>query len=293
MKLSVVITCFNAWEHVAQSLSYLTQNGNANIISEIILIDDASTVLPNIPFDKYDHLQLVRNTQNMGYVASVNKGCKMASGNLILLLDADAYVLSSLNDLLLVFQAKPSLGLVSFAVVNQWGQTAGKMEQAPGLLSIILGQKLEAKWRNYFKGSEKSACYYSFAIAFRKTVFEEFEGFDESFDFLDADIDFSIRFHQSQKWDSENISSILIQHDGGGSPQSTSKRVIRFYYNRIRLLKKNNNKWLVKVAIVLAWVRLVVEYFILKWGVKGNSEAVRIDKINGRKYLIKNLLYQL
>jgi GT2 family glycosyltransferase len=64
-------------------------------------------------------------------------------------------------------------------------------------------------------------------------------GFDETFDFLDADMDFSWSVLE-KGWYNAVDDRLLCFHPGGGSPQSTGKRVLRHHQNRWRLLTKHH-----------------------------------------------------
>ena len=90
MKISVIIPCFNECSTVDKILDKVLKN--KDFIYEIIIIDDFSTdgsreILKNIPQDKIDHLIL--NEKNYGKGYSIRQGLKMATGDIILIQDAD------------------------------------------------------------------------------------------------------------------------------------------------------------------------------------------------------------
>jgi len=90
MKISIIIPCFNECSTVDKILDKVLKN--KNYIYEIIIIDDFSTdgsreILKNIPRDKIDHLIL--NEKNYGKGYSIRQGLKIATGDIILIQDAD------------------------------------------------------------------------------------------------------------------------------------------------------------------------------------------------------------
>ena len=90
MKISIIIPCFNECSTVDKILDKVLKN--KNYIYEIIIIDDFSTdgsreILKNIPRDKIDHLIL--NEKNYGKGYSVRQGLTIATGDIILIQDAD------------------------------------------------------------------------------------------------------------------------------------------------------------------------------------------------------------
>ena len=80
--------------------------------------------------------------------------------------------------------------------------------------------------------------WYFCAVALRRAAFLNVGGFDEGFDWLDADLDMSLRLHEAG-WQLQTDPSLKACHRGGGSFQTTAQRVFRFHRNRWRLLTKH------------------------------------------------------
>ena len=90
MKLSVIIPCFNEVTTIKEIVSKINNEKNYN--KEIIIIDDSSTdgtveVLKNELSEKVDHI--IYNKKNYGKGYSVRKGIKIASGDALIIQDAD------------------------------------------------------------------------------------------------------------------------------------------------------------------------------------------------------------
>lgn len=91
MKLSVIIPCYNE-ENTLKSI--LDKISNQNFIEkEIIVIDDFSTdnsrkILANYQQDQ-ENVKIIYNLQNRGKGYSIRQGLKLATGDIILIQDAD------------------------------------------------------------------------------------------------------------------------------------------------------------------------------------------------------------
>ena len=90
MKISIVIPCYNEKNTISQIIEKVKNEKNYE--KEIIVIDDSSTdgtrdILKNELNSKFD--ELICNDKNYGKGYSVRQGINKASGNIILIQDAD------------------------------------------------------------------------------------------------------------------------------------------------------------------------------------------------------------
>jgi GT2 family glycosyltransferase len=124
-------------------------------------------------------------------------------------------------------------------------------------------------------------------MAVRKTAFQELNGFDENFDWLDLDHDFSMRMNRSH-WKVAVAPGPRAFHEGSGTPQLTRNRLLRFYKTRWYLLGKFNRIPAKKLIKVLILGRLCAEYLILLGlgPLLFRNKAVREDKVQGRRELL-------
>ena len=289
LSISALVTNYNTWQLTANCIRELENWSNENL-TEIVVVDDASE--QNVPEHLPDKVRVIQNPKNRGYVASVNIGFSHLKDDVIILFDSDAYPLMDLTQSLAdLFASNPQLGVVGFQLVDEEGQPTGSYSQEPNVLGLLLGQKLEAWYQSWFQQTKKRPlCLHSCGMAVRRIAFEEVGGFDEGFDFLDADIDFSMRL-RAAGWDLQVNPSLVAYHIGGGSFQSTAKRVLRHHRNRWRLLVKHGHlalPWLLKIGLV---TRHALEYSFL--GIMGKviikDPTTLRDKLHGRRQLFNEV----
>ena len=90
MKLSVIIPCYNE-ENTLDRILDKVINENS-IEKEVIVIDDFSTDNSRKKrenYNKKDKIKIIFNSQNKGKGYSIRQGLKLASGDIILIQDAD------------------------------------------------------------------------------------------------------------------------------------------------------------------------------------------------------------
>jgi GT2 family glycosyltransferase len=282
---SAVITNFNTCALTQRCVASILKF-EADRIDKVIVVDDASTD-PKPRFADY-RVEIVLNERNVGFNACVNIGMKRARSPFVLLLDSDAYLLGPLiaaceKELL----STKDLGIIGFYLVDENGRPTGASSPFPTVAGLVLGQRIggfiEAR-------ISKSQALHACAVALRKAAFEEVEGFDERFDWLDGDIDFAMRLHASG-WKALVRNDIRVYHTGGGAPQATSKRVFRFHQNRLALLRKHGNiTWprLVK-CLLLARHGIEISILLAVMSFRFGNERIK-DKLSGRVALMRTVL---
>lgn len=287
--ISLIITNYNTWDLTTRCVNSVAVANAEKYIEEIIIIDDCSNQQAPESLTSNPKVRLIKNATNLGYAKSVNVGFAHAQNEICLLLDSDAYLISGVGCLPLIFEEKKDLGLLGMLLVDEQGKATGRQENEVSLWSILLGQQIHAKLGKLLMHKSKPISLYSCGIAVRKKAFEAVGGFDESFDFLEADHDFSMKINRS-KWKIAIDDGIIIYHKGGGSFQLSSKRVIRFYQNRIKLLRKYNKLPLEGLVKFLIKIRLHLELLIIKGARKDRFDADRLeDKIYSRNFIIKHI----
>jgi len=89
-KISVIIVSYNSEKYIKQCLDSVIKS---SIPLEIIVIDNASTDNTLQILKIYeDKIKLIKSTQNLGFGGGNNLGIKNSSGDILILINPDAYV---------------------------------------------------------------------------------------------------------------------------------------------------------------------------------------------------------
>ena len=97
MKISVIIPLYNKEKFIKKTINSLTNQDYNNL--EIIIVDDCSTdnsfeIVSNLIRNR-SKIKLYKNSKNSGVSFSRNEGLSKATGEYILFLDADDYIIDS------------------------------------------------------------------------------------------------------------------------------------------------------------------------------------------------------
>ena len=284
LSVGVLVTNYNSW-HLARQCIQANLAFHGSELSRIVLLDDASPTPPPFEADGYE---LICQDRNLGFAANLNRGVRMFDTEIVLIFDADARPLQPyLQELKQAFASDPRLAVLGFATRDEAGRPTPSWDKEPNLWSLVLGQALYARWQHLLERRESRICPWLCAFAVRREAFDQLGGFDQEFDLLDVDLDFGMRVHRSG-WKLWSHPDLLAFHTGGGTPQLVSKRLLRFYANRWRTLRKHGKIKFPRLCrfVILLRLRLELGLFRLMGRRWFPDPEIRRDKVEGREAII-------
>ena len=205
IKLSVIVVLYNEYELVKKTISSIYKNEINNM--EVILADNTQdnkgykTLLKEFPRIKYFH-----NSVNSGFSGGVNFGLEKATGEYILILTPDMYILpQTINNTISYIEKNKDVGLVGSRLYSSPGsQEMSANSSYPSLFTLLYYYnmplyKLIRRFNrgynpNHFPASEHKRIINSkwingqYMLA-RKTALKDVKGFDERFFLYFEDVD--------------------------------------------------------------------------------------------------------
>lgn len=175
--ISAVIPAYNAEETIERALDSIKNQTYLNYIKEIIVVNDGSrdstlSVLENYQNNnKLLNIKII-NQENAGVSKARNVGIRAATGNWIALLDSDdEWFSNKIEKQIQIIKAHPEIMLLGG-------------DYTEGAVSI-LGRRIT----NLYKATVKDICIVNFpqpsTAIFRKQIFDEIGGYDESRQFAE------------------------------------------------------------------------------------------------------------
>jgi GT2 family glycosyltransferase/2-polyprenyl-3-methyl-5-hydroxy-6-metoxy-1,4-benzoquinol methylase len=246
MTVSIVIPCYNHVAATTACLCAVQDTLPANVRTQIVVIDDASTddtqrALRELAAHD-DRLEIVRNSENLGFIRSCNRGAEVATGDLLVFLNNDTLPLPGwLESLIMLFRDRPDAGAVGGKLLYPDGrlQEAGNAVFADGSAANVgRGEhNADAPMFNFVREVD----YCSGALlATPRALFRELGGFDPRYApayYEDADYCFGVRAKGYRVYYQPR--SMIVHGEGVSSGTDLSSGVKRYQrLNQAKFAKK-------------------------------------------------------
>jgi hypothetical protein len=273
--VSVVIVNYNSGRFLE-----LCVNGvcRSDCLLEIIVVDNASTdgsadFLGNLAANDVS-LHLIRNEENRGFSAAINRGVGYSKSENILLLNPDCLVFPHTIRLLSeALDADPSAGIVGGLVFNfdgseQRGCRRREPTLARSLDKIVRRRPFTAEIDQVDMTHEPlpekwiyvDAVSGSF-LMIRRTTYSEVGGMDEDFFLHFEDLDLCHRVRDFG-WKIVFVPDISIFHFQGGSSQHVDLRVSWEKHRSMRRYQRKHHgrsRWLRGLVFLMVWCHFLLQ----------------------------------
>lgn len=302
--IAIIIVNWNAGEQLCDVVSSVATHHGC-LVSSVIIVDNASNdgsierveTLIDLPFN----IQIIRNTENLGFGRACNQGATLADSEYLLFLNPDTLLFDSSLTVPIAFMQQPenvSVGIVGIQLVDENSHIARSCSRFPSV-RIFLAQALGfnrlpslqhlsqamVEWDHASTRQVDQVIGAFFLV--RRSVFVSVGGFDERFFVYFEEVDFSFRTRQAG-YRSVYLAEAQAFHAGGGTSQQVKAHRL-FYSIRSRLLYgfKHFKLWqawlLLVVSLGVEPISRVIFAFI-----KGTSEDVR-NTLNAYRMLYCDL----
>ncbi len=288
--VSIIIGTYNTKNLVKKTLASIYRNAK-NISVEIILIDDASEDgTYDMLINNYPDAVIIRNTKNLGYSKTYNKGTKLAKGRYILHINSDVQFTkdSHLDSIIKFMDENKTAGIVGCKVLKHNGKLDLPCRHAIPTLKNVLFQMFNLyrlfpmiRSTNYYMTylnenqiTEVGGILGAFMLI-RRRVFKNIGFLDENFYLYCEDTDFCYRAIRAG-WKVFYFPKITVKHIHGGTTRQFKMRAllmfhkgIYYYYKKHH--SKNNSIILnyfvylgitARLALFLSWDVLLSFYYL-------------------------------
>jgi GT2 family glycosyltransferase len=291
-KGSVVVVAHNSGQQIEGCLEAL----RGLVDWEVLLVDNASSDNTLQRTRRFDYVRCVANSENRGFAAAVNQAVRLATGNVIVVLNPDAIAAPGTLDVLAQALHQPGVAAAGGLLLGSDGQPQRGflVRRFPALCAmmceiLLLNRVWPANPCNRSYRCLDMDCTVpqeveqpaGAAFAFLRTAWDEIGGMAESFyPVWFEDVDFCRRLH-ARGWKIMFCPGAVFRHAGGHSVAQMPfrKQQLVWYGNLLRYFRKYHPGWRVGVlrAAVLAGMLLRACVVLLSGGGEGERywETIR------------------
>jgi GT2 family glycosyltransferase len=298
--VTVVMVSYNTRELTVQAITTLIQN--CSLPLEIIVVDNASTdeTVETVQ-NTFPDVKLVQNNQNVGFGMANNQGFELATNDLVLLLNTDAFIRQGCVEKLVdTIYSDAKIGVVGPRILNEDGTLQPSVHPFPGPLRAVLeywwlerlfpsGTPL-GSYRNWSYAVQSDVPWLIGAcMLVRKSVIDETAGFSKEFFMYAEETDWQKRISNSG-WRIVFTPKAECIHLGGASGGIADLKVRSEFFRSqdIYLQKHSGTLGLVIFRVVLIGSLLVR---ILGWSAKSlakrSTSSESKERVNLFVWLLK------
>lgn len=287
-KISIIIISYNSKEYVIDCIKSIIYTCY-DFIPEIIIVDNNSSdntveVVENL----FPDVVIVRNKENYGYAKAINIGVENASGDYIILSNADVvYRKESIQTLVshIVANTNSICGPQQIFPDGNFQRSFGYFPSIKRALFDLFGFTRfvqNSKKNEYEKGNQKpyQVEYIDGAIlCTNKNIFNDLNGFDEDYFFYSEEVDFC--YKAQMKGINRTIipSSVVVHHRGGSQEKQgmSYKSIEMLIKGEMMFLKKHKSEFEINTyfTLELIYFKLLTLLYSLS-GRKEKSENCKL-----------------
>lgn len=248
--LDIIIVNWNSGFFISDCIGSI-MNSNHEDVKNIIIIDNDSNdnSLDNLP--SFNKVKIYKNKSNEGFAKACNLGTKYCESDYILFLNPDTKVFeNTISRALEIIKQESEIGILGISLVdesNNVSKTCSRFLTPLRVLSYSIGltKIFKNKGMAMLDWDHKTSSYVDQVIgAFfltRRELFNELNGFDETFFVYYEEMDFSFRA-SLMGYKSYYETSINAYHYGGGTTENIkSQRIFYSLRSRIQYSIKHMN----------------------------------------------------
>lgn len=254
LDLSIIIVSWNVSNLLAACLDSILTNAGDTV--EIIVVDSGSTDnTVNMLRTRYPHVQLLAQTENLGFTRCNNLGLQAARGRYLLLLNPDTAIIGdTLTQMVAYMDTHPEVGILGPQTLNTDGSHQSTRRRFPTPVLAFF----ESTWLQPYAPASLLDHFYMHdtandavlevdwvqgsALLARRELYTQIGGLDEGYVMFSEELDWCKRAKLAG-WRVAYLGTASITHHGGQSTdQVVARRHIHFQTSKLRYFRKYHGR---------------------------------------------------
>jgi N-acetylglucosaminyl-diphospho-decaprenol L-rhamnosyltransferase len=248
--ISIIILNWNTCDQLVKCLDAINQSGG-DLDSEIFVVDNASSDgSQTMVRQRFPHVNLIANTENVGFARGNNQGLAAGRGRYALLVNSDAFVWpGAIQALVSWADLQPQAGIIGAQLLNADGSFQASHTPFPnlwrewlilsGMGRLIYGRWYPSRGPGEDQGPQIVDYVEGACLLVRRKAFEEVGGLDEAYFMYAEEVEWCYAMH-AKGWQVWYQPAAKVTHLGGGSSRNRPfQREADLYRSRVRFFRKH------------------------------------------------------
>ena len=242
LRVSVIIVNWNTQQMLADCLSSVFAEA-PSVSMQVIVIDNGSTDGScQMCRSRFPQVELIENTDNVGFARAMNQGFAVARGDYSLMLNSDTVVLDGAIGKSIAFaDGRPEAGIVGCRLLNPDRSFQDSAFRFPGLLGLFLNavhlsqafrHNYVLNWDRYgfqeWSEPREVDCVMGSFMLIRRAVLEEVGLLDTDYFMYGEETDFAFRARKAG-WKTFYFPGAETIHVRGGSAKDGAGRAWAYH----------------------------------------------------------------
>jgi len=262
MDLSIIIVNYKSEEFLRNCLKSILRNISGCSFEIIVIDNEANGKAKEMIEKQFPKVKILENKENLGFGKANNQGAKVARGNILLFLNPDILIKKNIfHEIINTFNSDKNIGIISpeLVLANASPQlwSCGKRENFYQLIKSKFFSKPDTS--NLSKEQIKVEWVSGAALAIKKKIFKQINGFDEKFFMYFEDRDLCRRVG-NLGYKTMVLLKLKVIHLGGQAPILNKRRKKIYYQSQNYYWRKHYG--LLK-SLLMRLIRWPYKFYIL------------------------------
>lgn len=287
MELSIIIVSYNTSDLLRKCLNKVYKSlsfGKIEKVSEVIVIDNASSDdTVSMVHKNFPKVEIIKNSQNLGFAKANNQGIKLSTGKYVLLLNSDTEVRNdALMNLLETIKNDNNIGIVGGKLLNPDGSIQASAGYFPNLDKVFywmffiddipflkeLIHPYHVEYESFYQKERKADWVSGACFLFNRDIIGKAGLLDENIFMYGEEMEWCYRI-KKMGWQVRFAPEAVTMHLKGSSGASNAAGIAEEFKAILYFYKKHKPPWqmpLVKLFLISgALLRLAVFGIITKY----------------------------
>ncbi len=289
MKVSIIIVNYNV-RHFLEQCIRSVKSAITNLEAEIIVVDnnskDDSCAMIK---EKFPKVILIENKDNTGFSKANNQGVAIAKGEYVLILNPDTFVPETIfSALIKTAEEKVNIGAIGVRLIDGTGSFLPESKRGIPTPAVSFNKLfgISSKYTGRYYAShlkEKESGVVEILVGafmfMKRSIYEEVEGFDETFFMYGEDIDLSYKILK-KGYKNYYLGNVSTVHYKG---ESTNKDIIylKHFYEAMKIFYRKHFKLNVLYDMMMS---LGIRFWYL-------MKYINLHKLSGTSKKVTNFIY--